>query len=101
MATIKPLRPKDVVHARKESIPNEMIEAFNELIVEKFNGNSATIKLKEAADRVVSKGIDRHEAFNRGWFDVEDIFRQQGWHVEFDKPGYNESYDAYYEFRAK
>ena len=39
--------------------------------------------------------------FSNHWLDVEDIYRKQGWKVVYDSPGYDESYDAYYEFRKK
>ena len=33
--------------------------------------------------------------------DIEDIFREAGWKVTYDKPAYNESYDAYFKFEGK
>jgi hypothetical protein len=39
--------------------------------------------------------------FNKHWFDIEDIYRKAGWAVEFDKPGYNESYESFFVFKKK
>jgi hypothetical protein len=30
--------------------------------------------------------------------DVEDVYQKAGWEVEFDKPGYNEDYEANFKF---
>lgn len=45
--------------------------------------------------------IDRQEIFDNCWLDVEDIFEEVGWKVVYDKPGYNESYPANFEFTKK
>ena len=34
--------------------------------------------------------------------DIEPVFEQAGWKVDFDRPGYNEGpYDAYFQFTKK
>lgn len=35
------------------------------------------------------------------WLNFEEAFRKNGWDVAYDGPGFNESYDAYFQFRAK
>lgn len=34
------------------------------------------------------------------WLNFEGAYRRAGWKVEFDKPGYNESYPATFKFTA-
>lgn len=34
------------------------------------------------------------KAQDHGWLDLEDIYRDEGWTVEYDSPGYNETYEA-------
>lgn len=98
----KPIKPSDVVNAKKTATPDEVIDAFNGLIAEKFSSGSATVTVKEAADRIAhALGVSREQVFDRGWLDVEDIYRKAGWHVDFDKPGYNEDYEAYYVFSKR
>ena len=29
------------------------------------------------------------------------LFEEAGWNVQYDKPGYNENYDAYFKFTEK
>ena len=98
-----PIRPEDVEGVRVAGIPEEVFAAFNELIVERIGGgNSAHFTQNDVVDRIVSKlGCPRAEVFDKKWLDVEGAFRKAGWVVEYDKPGFNESYDAYFVFRRK
>lgn len=99
---IKPIKPSEVIKKKKESLPDEVIESFNELIAEKWNGNQAKISQKEVASLISSKlDIQKEAIYEKHWLDVEDIFRKAGWHVEYDQPGYNESYEPYFIFEKK
>lgn len=96
---VKPISPSEVIDKKKETIPNEVIEAFNELIAENFDGHSSHVEQNEVISLIVNKlSIAREYIFKKHWLDVEDIFREAGWEVEYDKPGYNESYSAYFIF---
>jgi hypothetical protein len=103
MATIKPISPQDVVEKKLESLPNVVIEAFNELIAKNFDGYSATIKQDEVIALIQSKNeaLSRQAIFDNHWLDVEDIYRKIGWSVMYDKPGYSESYSAFFVFKKK
>jgi hypothetical protein len=35
------------------------------------------------------------------WMDVEPVYRKAGWKVDYDRPGYNESYEAHYTFTER
>lgn len=95
---VLPIKPSEVVKQKKESFPDEVFEAFNELIAEKFSGYCAEFKQEAVVARMVAKGLSRAEIFSKGWLDVEDVYRAQGWDVEYDSPGYNESYPATFKF---
>jgi hypothetical protein len=98
---VLPVRPSEVVKLKKESIPDEVIEAFNEMIAAHFLGSYACFRQSEVIALIVAKGLPRGKIFSSGWLDVEDIYRDAGWEVEYDKPGYNESYPATFTFRKK
>lgn len=49
----------------------------------------------------IKPGLERSEIFDKGWLDIESAYRKAGWHVEYDKPGYCETYVAYWEFTRK
>ncbi len=97
----KPINPSQVSKEKRASVPSEVFEAFNELITENFVGGSATVYQKEVVSRLVAKGLKRDEIFKRGWLDVEPVYRDEGWEVYYDKPAYNETYDAYFRFSVK
>lgn len=98
---VRPIKPSEVVAKKKKDIPNEVFEAFNELITQNFDGHSATIKQDEVVALIVKKGLKRNAIFNNHWLDVEDVYRAGGWNVVYDKPGFNENYEAFFEFTPK
>jgi len=51
----KPITPSEITKAKKEAIPDEVFDAFNELIAKHWNGHSATIKQTEVANLIASK----------------------------------------------
>ena len=99
---IEPIRPSDV----KKIIPDFVIEAVNQLIKEKWDGYKAVILQDEIMDVISSDDPDndkpsRREVFDKGWLDFETLYREKGWNVEYDKPGYNEFYNAKFIFKSK
>jgi hypothetical protein len=103
MSNVKPITPKEVVKEKLLSIPDEVIEAFNELIAKNWDGYRAGMKQDDIVALIKQKmSLKKDDTiFERHWLDVEDIYRKVGWIVEYDKPAYNESYDATFEFRKK
>ncbi|MEK7640643.1 MAG: hypothetical protein AAB389_01455 [Patescibacteria group bacterium] len=98
---VQPIKPSEVVQIKKEAMPDVVLQSFNELITENFDGTSAVVKQDDVVNLLVKKGFTRDEIFKKGWLEVEDIYRVAGWTVIYDKPGYNEDYDANFEFRKK
>ena len=91
---------------KKSSIPDEVIEAFNELIVENWKKDSATIKQKDAVARIIEKLPEfkdkSTELFELGYLDVEKIFRNAGWVVKYESPDRGDSdFFAFFTFRKK
>lgn len=94
-----PIPPESV---NKVSIPPEVFEAFNSMIQDNFNGNYASFMLKDVANKAAALlGKDRQYLYKHQLLDVEPAYREAGWRVVFDKPGYNESYEAYFKFTKK
>lgn len=103
MSKVLPITPAEVVVKKQESIPDGIFEAFNELIAENFNGSESKFKLKDVVNLAVSKmpDVPKDTMFEKHYFDVEEIYRKAGWMVEFDKAGYNETYDDFFVFIKK
>jgi hypothetical protein len=97
MSTGKPITPDEA--EVREDVPGEVFDAFNELIRE----GHGTVKQVDVVTRILFKmpHVERHEIFNRGWLNVEGAYRKAGWTVQYDKPGYNESYEAYFTFTRR
>ena len=102
---VKPVSPDEVTKRKAETLPAEVIEAFNELIVQKCANGHGTIKQGDAVALILSKMADREitraDIFKNGWLDVEKVYRAAGWDVVYDKPGYNESYEPTFEFTRR
>lgn len=103
--TTAPIRPDQVVASKAAAMPDAVLEVFNELIAENWDGYSAVVKQAEAVDRIVAKLLptmpDVNDRIWGGWLNVEPHYRLAGWIVEYDKPAYNETYPATFTFRAK
>ncbi len=110
--SVKPIKPEEAI--AKVSFPDEVIEAFNELIVENLRGKSATVKQEDVIQRILIKFGEnkdtaewdykrkRNEIFEKDWLSVEAIYRTQGWSVSYDKPSYCDSpYEPYFVFKRK
>jgi hypothetical protein len=102
--SVNPITPGEASKRKLKDIPDFVIEAFNDLIVRKFSGSQATVKQDEVVELIMEKAkeakvdVTRDQLFENHWLDVEPYFMRAGWKVDFDKPGYNESYDAYFVF---
>lgn len=104
---IKPISPQEI---KKKELPDSVIIAFNELLQEKYhNEKTITILQKDAVAKIISVSgrsdyrsmVSAQAIFDNHWLDIEDIYRDHGWKVEYDKPGYNEDYEAYFKFNKK
>lgn len=107
----KPIRPSEVAKAKVkyQNIPDFVIDAFNELIAREYSYGRAIVKQDDAIALILEKAhkiaeyeeVERGDLFNKRWLDVEEIFKKAGWVVEYDKPGYCESYPATFTFSKK
>jgi hypothetical protein len=111
MEKIQPIKPSEIVEKKIKTIPNDMIKAVNDLIVKNWNGKSSTVKqdaiinayldnltLSEHPNEI-NQSAERDKIFENHFLDFEDIYRKAGWKVEYDKPGFNESYEPFFVFK--
>ena len=93
-----PIKPNEA----ETEFPEGVYEAFNELIRKNLRGKTATVKQRDVAQLIASKlELTLTEVLANGYLDVEDAYRKAGWKVEYDKPGYNESYEPHFAFTKK
>lgn len=96
-----PIKPQDVAKSKATVFPEVVFDAFNELITQEFANGYATIKQDDVVRLMVTKGLKREDIYQKGWLNVEAAYQAAGWDVEYDKPGYNESYPATFTFRLR
>jgi hypothetical protein len=94
-----------VVDVKSTQIPEDVIVAWNEVIAEHYSEGASKFTQDVIIKRIIDKmkatgarGIDRSEVFAKHWLDVEDLYRANGWKVDYDKPGYNETYESHFTF---
>jgi hypothetical protein len=101
---IKPITPDEAEIEKLNDIPEGVIEVFNDLIKEGLNskGNRVVINQNDAVQLICENlNVSREEVFKKKWLDIEPLYRNAGWNVEYDKPGYNETYEPNYTFTRK
>jgi hypothetical protein len=99
----KPISPKEALKAHVTGIPDAVFDVVNTLLAARINDNDSTINItqEEVVAELTRKGHSLTEIFEKGWLDFETIYQKQGWTVKYDKPGYNETYDAFWVFSYK
>lgn len=98
-AMSKAIEPSEAVERARNELPPKVYEAFNDLIVKNLRGKRSVVTLKEATAAVCSAlDLPAQEVRRRGYLDVEDYYRKAGWRVVYDRPAYNETYEATFEF---
>jgi hypothetical protein len=85
MKNVKPITPAEVTDKKLEVIPDGVIEAFNELITENWDGRSSTFTQKAVTQRIKEK---MKHSFDTKWLDIEPLFEAIGWDIKYDKDGY-------------
>jgi hypothetical protein len=91
------IKPSEVIQYKKEKvIPEYVLDAFNFLIAKNFGSNSSRFTQDSVVEEILKKspeGVTKEYLFDNHFLDIEDIYRDAGWRVEYDKP--------VFEFRKK
>jgi len=101
---VKAISPQDVAVQKAEAMPDAVLEVWNNLIAMRYSGSGRVYVHQcdaiAALMPLTPNGNSRQHIFDNGWLDIEPIFRAAGWYVNYDKPGYNETYEPIFTFRA-
>jgi hypothetical protein len=102
---VEPIKPRELTSLPNQVrlLPNEVIEAFNELIVEKWDGSSSVILQIEAISKILRKfkfqGLTRQQIFRRRYLEIEGIFRKVGWKVTYSRPSHSQDpFEPFFKF---
>jgi len=95
----RPIMPSEVVNLKCKHIPDIVFNIFNDHIVSAWDGRKAIVRQEHVVSALlVTEKFTREEIFRKHILDIEEIYSREGWKVEFDKPGYNEGYGAFWTF---
>lgn len=99
---MKPIKPSQVKE-KTPLIPDSIIECVNNMIENKWDGFESKFYQKDLLKEVLEKdkALSKEEIFQKKFLDFEYLFRKSGWIVAYDKPAYNETYEAFWIFRKK
>ena len=90
MSEINPISPKDVNKTKPDSIPPDVIEAWNRLIESSWKGGKAVIIQGEITDILQQiMNVPSSVVYQRGWLDIENLYRDVGWKVTYIPPKRN------------
>lgn len=104
---MKPITPEKVEQIRIHEMPEAIIQATNELIVRKWNGHEANVKVEEIVEQQFRVSGEeqtvaaRKELFEKHYLDIEPAYREAGWKVRFESPDYTEDFPSYFVFSKK
>lgn len=97
---VKPITPAEAEKGTAK--PDFVIKAFNDLIAHNMHNGQARFTQYEVIQRIAQEAgfqLLVSDIYSSGWLDVEPLYREAGWTVEYDKPGYCETYKAFFIFR--
>jgi len=100
---MKPLSPDELKLRAADALPDFVIESVNECLMRAAGSGkrSITVMQDDIIDELLKRGpakLTRTEIFERKLLDFEQAFRNVGWEVTYDKPGYNETGRAFFVF---
>lgn len=104
MSEIKPITPEEARNEAKSNIPDFVIIGINTAIKNHYIKSGFTIKQKDIVSEILKnapEGTTQRILLDNHWLDFEDLYRNFGWKISYDKPGLDENYDAFFEFKSK
>jgi hypothetical protein len=98
---IKPITPAEALKKKKLDVPEAVLEVWNATIAKNLKGKTSLVMQEEIVELLASKmECTRSKVFDNDWLEIEQLYRDVGWKVVYDKPGYNEGYEAYFTFNC-
>lgn len=97
---VQPITP-EALERREHYIPYQIIDAVNRLL-EKYYVNrtgKATVPVEEIVALANQFGLTTGDIYANHWLDFENIYRNAGYEVIYDHPGYNETYKPVFHFK--
>lgn len=81
---MNPISPEECIAAQYTIVPEWVIDLFNDLITQKWDGTKSVISEKYVEESINSKGYSFNKARNGGMLKIEPLYARKGWNVRFD-----------------
>lgn len=95
----RPIMPSEVVNHKYRNVPEIVFNIFNEQIASAWDGRKAIVRQDSVVRALTAtEKYTREDIFCKHMLDIDEIYRQEGWKVEYDKPGHGETYGAFWTF---
>lgn len=97
---MNPITPEEAAAGQLAQVPPEVIDVFNVLIAENFDGRCARIDQNDVIRAILNREIaaTASEVFGRRLLDVEHVYAASGWIVWCDKPALGKIGATYFVF---
>lgn len=102
---VEPLTPNEL---KRIACPSEVIAAFNQCLIMKWDGKSAKITQDMAINAIIDEFgneegdpslVTRQDVFDNKWLDIEEQFQSYGWNVRHLIPDRGETFEAFFIFK--
>lgn len=98
---VEAFTPEQAKLAHQANLPDEVTKVVNGFLSLRAERSRIVITQKEVVAALVLAGFDTKTIDDNNMLDFEGSYEASGWKVEYDKPGYNESYEAFWIFVPK
>lgn len=93
-----PMSPDEIGEHRKQVIPAVVFTVVNGLIANDISHGFVRLTRGVVVSGLEAAGVDVSSV---NLVTVMETYGNVGWDVRFDRPGYSESYEPFWEFRKK
>jgi len=84
----KPITPAEAEVAKRASVPDVVIQIFNDLIVMNLDGRNAVVNTTHVFTALAKAGHDTGEVIANGWLrSIDTIYAEVGWTVRREDDG--------------
>ena len=102
---MKVYTPEDVLKKRVGTIPDYVIDAFNDLLTENYQEDETIIEQEDVIRKILEYSTDdeltRETIFKKHYLDIENLYRNNGWEVDYEKPAFDELFEPFFIFKPK
>lgn len=102
---MKPIKPDEILDNRENIIHPNIFVVINDMLKKKYTHYNTSVDIKQndiiKAFLEITPDFKRQQIFDEHHLDFEEVYRQYGWSVKFDQPGWDENYDTRYTFTKK